>query len=168
MTSYNEVNTCKGNEAPGSAESAGCEICSRPCISRSVSLKLRESGLRPTRQRVQLARLLFSGGDRHFTAEALYTEAVQGGISVSVATVYNTLQQFTNAGLLRRLASVDQKAWFDTNLTEHHHMFFEDDGRLTDIPEGYLSLGALPPVPEGMEIMGIDVVVRLRKRTEAK
>ncbi len=105
--------------------------------------RLRAAGLRPTRQRLALARLLFDGGDRHVTAEILHGEALDAAIRVSLATVYNTLHQFTAAGLLLEIVVDSQRSYFDTNISDHHHFFFESSGRLDDIPgeQGRLSLG---------------------------
>lgn len=141
-----------------------CALCTRPCVSRDVGLKLRKAGLRCTRQRIELGRLLFAKGDRHFTADILHEEAKYGHIPVSLATVYNTLQLFTSAGLVRRLAAGGTKAWFDTNVSEHHHLVIEDENRIIDIPPGYLSIQRLPPIPEDTEIDRIDVVVKLKRR----
>lgn len=143
-----------------------CAFCTSPCVSRDLGTKLRDAGLRPTRQRMELAKLLFGKGDRHTTADMLYEEAMRVEIPVSLATVYNTLQQFTNAGLLRRLATDTPKAWFDTNVSEHHHLLMEEDDCIVDVPSGYLSIDHLPPLPEGMEIARIEVVLRLRRREE--
>ena len=101
-------------------------------------------GLRPTRQRVSLGWLLFGKGDRHITAEMLFDEATAARVPVSLATVYNTLHQFTEAGLLRQLAVDGAKAYFDTNPTEHHHFFLEEEGELIDMPTAGISVGALP------------------------
>src|ERR1700761_3175930 len=95
--------------------------------------RLRGAGLRPTRQRVALARLLFSTGDRHVTAEHLHGEAQANAIRVSLATVYNTLHQFTSAGLLREVVVEPGRSYFDTNTTDHHHFFIESNGHLEDI-----------------------------------
>ncbi|MCV6546401.1 MAG: transcriptional repressor [Cohaesibacter sp.] len=122
-----------------------------------------EAGLRPTRQRLSLAELLFAKGDRHVSAELLQQEAEKVNVSVSLATIYNTLHQFTQAGLLREVAVEGNKAYFDTNTSDHHHFFFEEDNRVVDIPGG-MSVNALPEVPEGMEITRVDVVVRLRRK----
>ena len=99
-----------------------------------MKAKLREVGLRPTRQRMALGWILFAKGDRHVTAEMLYEEANHAKVPVSLATVYNTLHQFTDVGLLRQVAVDGSKAYFDTNNTEHHHFFVEDDNDLLDIP----------------------------------
>ncbi|MBA4211161.1 MAG: transcriptional repressor [Parvibaculum sp.] len=126
--------------------------------------KLREAGLRPTRQRLALGRLLFDGGDRHVTAEALHDEAQKAGVSVSLATVYNTLHQFTSAGLLREVVVDSARTYFDTNIDDHHHFFFENDGALMDIAGDDVVIGSLPPAPEGMDVARVDVIVRLQGR----
>lgn len=122
---------------------------------------LYKARLRPTRQRMSLGTLLFGSGDRHVTAEALHGEAVAAGERVSLATVYNTLHQFRRAGLLRELAIEGSRAYFDTNVSDHSHFFFETDGRLQDIPSSSVQLGSLPEPPEGMRVTHIDIVVRL-------
>ncbi len=128
--------------------------------------RLRHAGLRPTRQRLALGRLLFDGGDRHVTAEALHDEALKAGVSVSLATVYNTLHQFTGVGLLREVVVDSARTYFDTNTSDHHHFFIEKDGALMDIPGGDVSIGHLPDAPEGMDIARVDVIVRLQDRIE--
>jgi len=122
---------------------------------------LKRAGLRPTRQRMALGTLLFGSGDRHLTAETLHVEAVQNAIAVSLATVYNTLHQFTAAGLLREVAIEGSKTYFDTNTSNHHHFYFERGGVLLDIDNDAVSLMSLPEPPEGMEISRVDVLVRL-------
>ncbi len=123
--------------------------------------RLRKTGLRPTRQRVALAELLFGRGDWHFTAETVHAEAVSRGVPVSLATVYNTLHQFVEAGLLREVAIESSKTYFDTKTSNHFHFFFEEDGDLADIEVADLKVQNLPEPPEGMEITRIDVLVRL-------
>src|SRR4026208_1010216 len=113
--------------------------------------RLRRVGLRPTRQRVSLGWLLFGKGDRHITAEVLFDEATRARVPVSLATVYNTLHQFTEAGLLRQLAVDGAKSYFDTNPSEHHHFFLEDEGELVDMPSAGISVTELPEPPVGME-----------------
>jgi Fur family transcriptional regulator, iron response regulator len=164
MTSLNEnyVGAC-GDTVLYEAESR-CSLCTRQCVSRDVGLKLRGAGLRCTRQRIELGRLLFTKGDRHLTADLLYEEAKCGPVPVSLATVYNTLQLFTNAGLVRRLPTGGPKAWFDTNVSQHHHLFLDDDDQIIDIPEGYLTVKDLPPIPNDMEIVRVDIIVQLRRR----
>jgi Fur family transcriptional regulator, iron response regulator len=125
--------------------------------------RLRAAGLRPTSQRLYLARLLFEGGDRHVTAEQLHSEAQAARIAVSLATVYNTLHQFTAAGLLRELIIESGRSYFDTNVTNHHHFFFEEDGALVDIPGERVALANVPSPPEGTRVSRIDVVVRVAR-----
>ena len=125
---------------------------------------LRAAHLRPTRQRLALGRLLFEQGDRHVTAEQLHGEAVEAAVRVSLATVYNTLHQFTDVGLLRQVAVDGSKTYFDTNTTAHHHFFVEGDNALVDIPGAEEIVSNMPAAPAGYEIARIDVVVRLRKK----
>src|SRR5829696_2787094 len=138
----------------------------RGCPFSDLRDKLRRVGLRPTRQRVSLGWLLFAKGDRHVTAEVLYDEARRARVPVSLATVYNTLHQFTEAGLLRQLAVDGAKAYFDTNPTEHHHFFLEEEGELVDMPlTSGVSVAELPEPPDGMEVAGVEVIVRLRRKS---
>jgi Fur family iron response transcriptional regulator len=125
---------------------------------------LRAADLRPTRQRLALARLLFEKGDRHITAEMLHEEAMTAAVRVSLATVYNTLHQFTAAGLLREIVVDASRSYFDTNTSEHHHFFFEQAGRVEDIPGSEVVVPDLPPPPHGTEIDRVDVIVRLKRR----
>ncbi len=125
---------------------------------------LRDSGLRPTRQRLALGNLLFARGHRHISAEGLHEEAVAARVPVSLATVYNTLHQFTEVGLLREIAVDGTKTYFDTNTDDHHHFFDETTGAVTDIPHGALSVARIPEAPTGMEIARVDVVVRVRPK----
>ena len=128
------------------------------------TLKLRNASLRPTKQRVSLARLLFSGNDRHVTAEQLRDEAVTADDQLSLATVYNTLHQFTQAGLLRQVIVDGNKIHFDTNTCDHHHFYFQDQNVLTDIPGGDVRIDGLPRAPNGTEIERVEVVVCLKAR----
>ena len=123
--------------------------------------RLRRVKLRPTRQRIALARLLFDGADRHVTAEMLHAEAQEASIQVSLATVYNTLHQFTAAGLLREIVVDSQRCYFDTNMNDHHHFFFKGDNRLEDIPGEEVVLARLPEAPAGTKVTGVDVVIRV-------
>ena len=158
MAERAEANTNSGMDAdragapPGALDNA------------SLSERLRDAGLRPTRQRVALARIVFGRGDRHLTAESLHAEAREAGVSMSLATVYNALHQFTGSGLLRAFGIEGQATHFDTNTREHHH-FVTENGRVMDIPAGAVRLADLPEPPEGMEIAHVDVVVRLRRAT---
>lgn len=126
--------------------------------------RLRVAGLRPTRQRVALGRLLFGGADRHVTAESLHLEAAKAGAELSLATVYNTLHQFTAAGLLRQVVVDGAKTYFDTNTGDHHHFYAEDRAMLIDIPGDAVAIDGLPKAPAGMEIERVEVVVRLKPR----
>jgi len=134
------------------------------CPWHDVLALLREVKLRPTRQRMALGWLLFAKGDRHLTAEMLYEEANRAKIAVSLATVYNTLHQFTDAGLLREVTVNGSKTYFDTNVSDHHHFFIESEHNLVDIPNANSIVGELPQVPEGYEISRVDVVVRLKPK----
>lgn len=127
-----------------------------------ILARLKAAGLRPTRQRLALAELLFSGGDRHVTAEALYAEARAADVRVSLATVYNTLHQFTSAGLMREVVVEPGRSYFDTNSSDHHHFFFEESGMLRDIPGESVSLRGVPAPPPGTAISRVDVIVRVR------
>jgi len=131
-----------------------------------IRATLRQAGLRPTRQRISLAELLFGRGNRHLSAENLHEEAMVHRVPVSLATVYNTLHQFTEAGLLREVAVDGSKTYFDTNTSDHHHFFVEDDNEVIDIPVD-VDVSRLPEPPPGYEISRVDVVVRL-KRVKAK
>jgi len=158
MTDHARVATPSPTDAPlGMAPRAGCPLS-------ELRDKLRRVGLRPTRQRVSLGWLLFAKGDRHVTAEMLFDEAVRSRIPVSLATVYNTLHQFTMVGLLRQLAVDGSKAYFDTNPSEHHHFFVEGEAMVVDVPGEGVVVGELPEPPEGMEIASVEVIVRLRKK----
>jgi Fur family transcriptional regulator, iron response regulator len=135
----------------------------REAPNESAVLRLRTAGLRPTRQRNELAELLFRDGNRHLTAETLHAEAVNRGIKVSLATVYNTLHQFTHAGLLRQVMVDATRSYFDTNTVEHQHFYYEDDGLLLDIPGSDVAVHNMPTPPHGTSVSRVDVVVRVRK-----
>ncbi|WP_142849376.1 iron response transcriptional regulator IrrA [Telmatospirillum sp. J64-1] len=122
---------------------------------------LRTVGLRPTRQRLGLARLLFDGRDRHLTAEQLHSEALNADLRVSLATVYNALHQFTEVGLLREIVVEPGRSYFDTNTSDHHHFFYQDSGRLEDIPGDQVQVARLPDAPPGTTIASVEVIVRL-------
>lgn len=124
--------------------------------------RLRAAGLRPTRQRRLLADLLFQHGHRHVTAELLHQEAKQAGYPVSLATVYNALHQFTDAGLLQQVIVEPLQSYFDTNIGPHQHFYNEEEGRLTDISAD-ISVSGLPQPPRGTKIQRVDVVVRIRR-----
>ena len=145
------------HEPPPRAELTGCPW-------HDVKAMLRSVGLRPTRQRMALGWILFGKGDRHLTAEMLYEEAARAKVPVSLATVYNTLHQFTEVGLLRQVAVDGSKSYFDTNVSEHHHFFVEGESNLFDIPGADVIVGKAPSAPDGYEVARIDVVVRLRRK----
>src|SRR5712671_5070192 len=132
-----------------------------PALDRLKAVKLR-----PTRQRLALARLLFDQGDRHVSAEQLHGEAVEAGIRVSLATVYNTLHQFVTAGLLREVVVNPGRSYFDTNVGDHHHFFFEDSGELLDIPSDRIGVTSLPTPPAGTAIRRVDVIIRVASAAE--
>jgi Fur family iron response transcriptional regulator len=126
---------------------------------------LSTAGLRPTRQRVTLAALLIGDGKhRHVTAESLFEAAKMQGEAVSLATVYNTLRAFCDAGLMQEVTVDGSKSYFDTNTHDHPHFYWEDDARLTDAPSDQLEIARLPDAPEGAEIASVDVVIRLRRK----
>lgn len=131
----------------------------RPCL----TAVLRMAGLRPTRQRVALAELLFAGPHRHVSAEQLHAEADDAKVNVSLATIYNSLHQFREAGLLREVAIDASRSYFDTDTSDHHHFYIEDEQRVVDIPSSSIVIQNLPEPPRGMEITHVDVVVRVKK-----
>ncbi|WP_170517682.1 iron response transcriptional regulator IrrA [Ruegeria atlantica] len=134
--------------------------------SRNIATSwLVDAGLRPTRQRVALAELLVGDGKhRHVTAESLFDAAKKNGDAVSLATVYNTLRAFCDAGVLQEITVDGSKSYFDTNTHDHPHFFWEDESRLSDAPSDQLVIQRLPEAPEGVEIASVDVVIRLRKK----
>jgi Fur family iron response transcriptional regulator len=140
-------------------------LFSRPVPSRRPCLTavLRMAGLRPTRQRVALAELLFGGPHRHVSAEELHGEAHSARVNVSLATVYNALHQFRTAGLLREVAVDASRSYFDTDTSDHHHFYLEDEQRVIDIPASSIVIQNLPEPPAGMNITHVDVVVRVKK-----
>jgi Fur family iron response transcriptional regulator len=136
------------------------DLMNAPATFPDIHAKLASVGMRPTRQRIALGELLFGEGDRHVTAEKLHAEAERAGVRVSLATVYNTLHQFTAAGLLREVAIEGSKTYFDTNTSDHCHFFIESEGELIDIDER-INIGQLPEVPEGKRVSRVDVLIRL-------
>jgi Fur family iron response transcriptional regulator len=152
-----------GSDGDGVAV-AGRQPALTGCPWHDVNEMLQAAGLRPTRQRMALGWLLFGKGARHLTAEMLYEEATHAKVPVSLATVYNTLNQLTDAGLLRQVSVDGAKTYFDTNVSAHHHFYLEGNHELVDIPDPHLMLQKMPDVPEGYEISRIDMVVRLRKK----
>lgn len=147
---------------PASDDASDLVVDPEACAN-AFPARLAAAGLRPTRQRVALGELLFGGGDRHVTAERLFEEATAAQMPVSLATVYNTLHQFTSAGLLREIAVDGARVYFDTNISEHHHFLLEDEGELIDIPGSNVVAPNLPAPPAGLRIARVDVIVRLRR-----
>lgn len=133
-------------------------------VSETFAARLRQAGLRPTRQRLALAKLLFQHCHRHLTAEDLHAEAQAARVHVSLATVYNTLHQFTAAGLLRSVTAEGSKSYFDTNTVDHHHFYCEQDGRLVDIDGSGIRVAGLPPPPNGAMVERVEVIVRLKSK----
>jgi len=131
----------------------------KPC----VTAVLRMAGLRPTRQRIALAELLFSGAHRHVSAEELHAQASAARVNVSLATIYNTLHQFQEAGLLREVAIDASRSYFDTDTSDHHHFYLEDEQRVVDIPATSIVIAGLPAAPEGTVVTHIDVIVRVKR-----
>lgn len=132
------------------------------CPFHDIRMKLWSAGLRPTRQRMALGWLLFAKGDRHVTAEMLQEEAQASRVSISLATIYNSLHQFTQAGLLRAIAIDGSRTYFDTNVSEHHHFLVESTNTLIDIPQVAIDPKQLPDPPAGKSIARVDVIIRLR------
>jgi len=127
-----------------------------------IRRKLEAAGVRPTRQRVDLGRVIFGGGDWHFTAEMIYQETRTIRFAPTLGTIYNTLNEFARCGLLREIAIYDAKLWYDTKTGPHFHFYREDSEELSDIPDEWLPQIDIP-APEGTRIAAIDVIVRLKK-----
>ncbi len=145
-------------------DAAGQGQAPRPgCPISAVKAKLREAGLRPTRQRVLLGWLLFGKGHRHVSAEVLFDEVTRARGQLSLATVYNTLRQFTEAGLLRQVHVGSGRATFDTDVSDHHHFVVEGEEKVIDIEDAGLGVNDLPAPPPGFSILGVDIVVRLKR-----
>ena len=138
------------------------------CPTSNIPQMLRTAGLRPTRQRIGLAVLLFSRGNRHVSAEQIFEEASAANMPVSLATIYNTLHQFTSAGLMRAVAVDSAKTYFDTNTEDHHHFYHEDSGMVVDVHDADMKVVGLPDIPEGMELSRVEVIVRLKRKDSAK
>lgn len=143
------------------------DLARKGCPVNSVRAKLREKGLRPTKQRILLGWMLFAGGDRHVTAESLHGEARRANSGLSLATVYNTLRQFTDAGLLREVLTSAGKAYFDTNTSDHHHLLISDEDVMIDVPAEAVGVSQLPDPPPGYVVDGIEVIIRLKRVDEA-
>ncbi|MEI4261810.1 iron response transcriptional regulator IrrA [Roseovarius sp. D0-M9] len=154
--------TRPASQRPASAEAKSQD---RSASSARGAEWLAGAGLRPTRQRAILASLLIGDGQhRHVTAESLFADVQKRGESVSLATVYNTLRAFCDAGLMQEVLVDGTKSYFDTNTHDHPHFYWEDENRLSDAPADQLEITRLPGAPEGAEIASVDVVIRLRRR----
>jgi Fur family transcriptional regulator, iron response regulator len=127
----------------------------------SIVTRLQSAGLRATPKRIAIGGLLFDGVDRHVTADDVASLARKSGVRVSLATVYNTLNQFVAAGLMKRITLDTDRTYFDTNVSDHHHLFFEENGVLHDIPGDSIRVEGLPPIPSGSKIRAVEVVVRM-------
>src|SRR5258707_3023691 len=159
-----EASTLQRDAVDPAARAAGHQPSLTGCPWPDVNEMVQPAGLGPTGQRMALGWLLFGKGARHLTAEMLYEEATLAKVPVSLATVYNTLNQLTDAGLLRQVSVDGTKTYFDTNVTTHHHYYLENSHELVDMPDRHLVLQKMPEVPEGYEIARVDMVVRLRKK----
>jgi Fur family iron response transcriptional regulator len=133
------------------------------CPVQQFKARLGKHGLRPTRQRMLLGWLLFGKGHRHVSAEELYDEATRARAHLSLATVYNTLRQFSEVGLIRQVPTGGGKAFFDTNAEEHHHYLADGEDLMWDAPADAVPLAGKPVAPDGYEVLGVDVIVRVRK-----
>ncbi len=155
----------RGLEA--SRQSTASSTGQAACPIARIRQSLNSANLRPTRQRMLLGWLLFAKGHRHLSAEELFEEARAARAFLSLATVYNTLNQFSEAGLLRKVTNVGGRAVFDTNPNFHHHFLCQHDGSVIDIPPSAIGLGAIPEPPPGYRIVDVEVVVRLRKKGQS-
>jgi len=127
----------------------------------NIVTRLQAAGLRATPKRIAIGGLLFDGIDRHVTADDVASIARKAGVRVSLATVYNTLNQFVAAGLMKRITMDTDRTYFDTNVSDHHHLFFEEDGVLHDIPGDSVRVEGLPPIPSGSRVRAVEVIVRM-------
>tara|TARA_Y100000588_G_C14071570_1_gene846019 strand:- start:372 stop:821 length:450 start_codon:yes stop_codon:yes gene_type:complete len=123
--------------------------------------KIDRSGIRPTKQRRILAKILFEKGNRHISAEELYSEVRKQDRQISMATVYNTLKQFTTLGLIREIVVDKSKSLYDTNNKNHYHLYIEDEGKIIDIPTKNINLD-IPSIPACLQLHNIDIIVRIR------
>ncbi len=130
-----------------------------------IETRLQSAGLRATPKRIAIGGLLFDGCDRHVTADDVAIMARKAGVRVSLATVYNTLNQFVTAGLMKRITLDTDRTYFDTNISEHHHLFFEQNGVLHDIPGDSIRVEGLPEIPKGSKVRAVEVIVRMTDET---
>lgn len=131
---------------------------------QEISDRLKKVGLRPTRQRLNIGRLLFGATHRHITADDLFQEIQTTGEQLSLATIYNTLHHFSEVGLLRRICTGSERVYFDTDTGDHHHFYVQDEDRIVDAPAGDTIINRLPEAPEGYEITKVDVVIHLKPK----
>ena len=124
---------------------------------------LRENGLKPTAQRLAIYKILFSEGDKHFTAEEIKKLAISSGFKISVATIYNNLNHFVEAGLLKKRQVDNNRSYFDNNVSDHFHLFDEETNTLTDIPPSSVKFAKLPKLPKNKQIKNINLVINIKK-----
>jgi Fur family transcriptional regulator, iron response regulator len=164
MTETNAVAISNSLEtAHGPNGDSACAAGERSFL-RDHEAMLRDVGLRPTRQRVALAKLLYTHSDRHVTAEILYAEATRHNLPVSLATIYNTLNQFAKLGLLREVGVDGSITYFDTNTSNHHHFFIDGENEIRDIPTTDILIGKMAEIPDGYEIARVDLMIRLKRK----
>mgnify|MGYP001176251720 FL=1 len=126
--------------------------------------KLKEAGLRVTKQRIAVANIIFENKNHHFTAESLYKESLKKNCRLSMATIYNTLRNFTEANLLREVFIDSDRRYYDTNLTDHHHLYFSDSGHLEDVQSNQIQISKFPDIPQGLKIDRMDMIIRVSKK----
>jgi Fur family transcriptional regulator, iron response regulator len=134
-----------------------------PISAVACGRRLAEMGIRPTVPRVRIATLLLAA-PQHLSAEQIIAALAASGRRVSKATVYNTLKIFASSGLIRQLTIDDSRAWYDSNTVAHYHFHDAESGALIDVPVPEVEFSRLPVTPDGMEVEGIDLVIRLRKK----
>jgi Fur family iron response transcriptional regulator len=161
------LSTDKLTGEPNADLEAACDEACPDCVAGGCQDVLRQAGLRPTRQRVMLGQLLFGGEDRHVTAEQIHAEAAAAGMRLSLATVYNTLNQFTQAGLLRRIGPDGSRCFYDTDTSAHPHFYLEGEDILLDVP-GELAVERMPAPLPGHEVARLDIVIRIRRKAERR
>ena len=147
--------------------SASIEVYNPLTAYNSAISKLEKNGIRATKQRRVLAKLIFDKGKRHISAENLYDEVKKEERKISMATVYNTLKQFTNLGLIREIVVDQNKSLYCNNNQSHYHLYIEDEGKVIDIPTQNIDLD-IPSIPACLQLHDIDVIVRIRTLKEKK
>ncbi len=129
--------------------------------------KLRENGIRPTSQRKILAKIIFEKGNRHLNADDLFNETKKLGYSISLATIYNTLKQFSSFGLLKEIVVDQNKSMYCNNKEPHYHLYVEDEAKIIDIPNSNIDLSNIPEIPACLNLHNIDIIVRIRTLKES-